>query len=147
MIVMNDNINSSNRREGTGRDINTVPTPNYSEVSGGAGATPHKRIIVLEIGRPIVDDVKAQLGEPYAVISYTRPIIESEYPTILKEAYKKIREASQGGNEVILVLSGTLALAFQLGQLIGLSHFKIQVYQFSMGRYRPVPPITREVMF
>ncbi|MEM1523439.1 MAG: hypothetical protein QXU69_10440 [Thermofilaceae archaeon] len=105
------------------------------------------RIVVLEIGRPIVEDVKAQLGEPYAVISYPRPIIEAEYPKILKEAYRAIREAACGGEEVILVLSGPLALVFQLGQLIGLSHFKIRVFQFSMGRYREVPPVTREVMF
>jgi len=105
------------------------------------------KIVVLEVGRPIVDDVKAQLGEPFKVISYPRPVIEAEYPQILKEAYKTIREAAQGGEEVILVLSGPLALSFQLGQLVGLSHFKIRVYQFSMGRYREVPPITREAMF
>ncbi|MEM4619604.1 MAG: hypothetical protein QXE70_04290 [Ignisphaera sp.] len=105
------------------------------------------KIVVLEIGRPIVEEVKQQLGEPFKVISYPRPIIEAEYPQILREAYKAIREASRGGEEVILVLSGPLALAFQLGQLVGLSHFKIRVYQFSMGRYREVPPVTRDVMF
>lgn len=105
------------------------------------------KIVVLEIGRPIVDDVKAQLGEPYATISYPRPVIEAEYPRILKEAYQKIKEAARGGEEVTLVLSGPLALAFQLGQLIGLSHFKVVPVQFSMGRYRQVPPVTREVMF
>ncbi|MEM1510567.1 MAG: hypothetical protein QW096_11945 [Thermofilaceae archaeon] len=106
------------------------------------------RMVVLEIGRPIKDDVVAQFGqEPFAIISYPRPIIEAEYPQILREAYKAIKEAARGGEEVILVLSGPLALSFQLGQLVGLSHFKIRVFQFSMGRYREVPPITREVMF
>jgi len=106
------------------------------------------KIVILEVGRPIVDDVKSQFGqEPFAVISYPRPILEAEYPKILGEAYKAIKEAARGGEEIILVLSGPLALSFQLGQLIGLSHFKIRVYQFSMGRYREVPPVTREVMF
>jgi len=106
------------------------------------------KIVILEVGRPIADDVVNQFGqEPFAVISRPRPILEAEYPQILKEAYKAIKEAARGGEEVILVLSGPLALAFQLGQLIGLSHFKIRVYQFSMGRYREVPPVTREVMF
>ncbi|MEM1703909.1 MAG: hypothetical protein QXQ31_07625 [Zestosphaera sp.] len=106
------------------------------------------KIVVLEIGRPIKDDVVAQFKqEPFAVISYPRPVIEAEYPQILKEAYRAIKEAARGGEEVILVLSGPLALAFQLGQLVGLSHFKIRVFQFSMGRYREVPPVTREVMF
>lgn len=106
-----------------------------------------KRIVVLEIGRPIVDEVRQQLGETFEVISYPRPILESEYPEILKKAYNVIRKAASGGHEVHLVLSGPLALVFQLGQLIGLSHFKIIVYQFSGGRYRPVPPVSREVMF
>jgi hypothetical protein len=106
------------------------------------------RVIVLEIGRPIMDDVKALFGqEPAAVISYPRPVIEQEYPEILRRAYHAIRTAAQGGEEVALILSGPLALAFQLGQLVGLSHWKITVYQFSGGRYRPVPPVTREVMF
>jgi len=106
-----------------------------------------KRVVVLEVGRPVVDDVKAQLGEPSEVISYPRPILEIEYPEILKKTYNAIRRQAQGGNEVILVLSGTLALAFQLGQLVGLSHYKVRVYQFSGGRYREVPPVSREVMF
>jgi len=116
-------------------------TGNESESAGG-------KIVVLEIGRPIVEDVIAQFKQqPFRVISYKRPILEAEYPVILREAYNAIREASRGGSEVILILSGTLALAFQLGQLVGLSHFKLRVYQFSGGRYREVPPVTREVMF
>ena len=109
----------------------------------GAG----ERIVVLEIGRPILEEVRAQLGEPFAVVSYPRPVLEAEYPQILREAYQAIRRAASGGNIVILVLSGPLALSFQLGQLVGLSHYKILVYQFSGGRYRAVPPVSREVMF
>jgi len=105
------------------------------------------RIIVLEIGRPIKDDVEKQLGPAFRVISYHRAVTEAEYPSILREAYKAIAEASQGGEEVWLILSGPLALSFQLGQLVGLSHFKLIVYQFSGGRYMPAPPVTRDVMF
>jgi len=105
------------------------------------------RIVVLEVGRPVTDDVKSQLGEPFRTVSYPRPILEDEYPEILRETYSAIREAAEGGSPVTLVLSGPLGLAFTLGQLVGLSHFKIQVYQFSAGRYRPVPVPTRELMF
>lgn len=105
------------------------------------------RIVVLEIGRPIADDVRKQIGEPYRVVSYPRAVSEAEYPQILREAYHAVRDASQGGEEVVLVLSGPLALAFQLGQLVGLSHFRIRLYQFSMGRYVEVPPVTREALF
>jgi hypothetical protein len=106
------------------------------------------KIVVLEIGRPITEDVKAQFNqEPYKVISYKRPIIEEEYPTIIKETYNAIREASRGGEEVHLILSGPIALNFQLGQVIGLSHYKLHIYQFSAGRYRETPPISREALF
>ena len=105
------------------------------------------RIVVLEIGRPIVADVQRQLGEPFKVISYPRAVVEAEYPTILREAYAAVREAAADGAEVWLVLSGPLALAFQLGQLIGISHFKVIPYQFSAGRYSPAPPVTRQTLF
>lgn len=105
------------------------------------------RIVVLEIGRPITADVKLQLGEVFKVISYPRQISENEYPQIIRETYNAIREASQGGEEVGLVLSGPLALAFMLGQVIGLNHYNIKVFQFSGGKYVEVPPIKREDLF
>lgn len=106
-----------------------------------------EKLLIVEIGRPIVEDVKGQLGEPDKVISIQRPIIEPEIPKIAGEVYKAIRELASGGNIVKLILSGPLALAFQVGQLVGLSHFKIQVYHFSGGRYKPVPSVSREDMF
>jgi hypothetical protein len=111
------------------------------------GPAPRRSIVVVEVGRPIVQDVKMQLGEPDAVISYQRPVLDSEIPLIAGEVYKAVARAASGGHEVHLVLSGPLDLAFQIGQLVALSHYKIVVYQFSAGRYRPVPPVTREVMF
>jgi len=106
---------------------------------------PMPKIIIVEVGRPIVADVQSQLGEPWRVVSYPRAITEAEYPAIVKEVYKAIQEA--GGEEVSLVLSGPLGLTFSLGQIIGLSHWKLTVYQFSAGRYRPVPPPQREWLF
>lgn len=106
-----------------------------------------KIIIVVEIGRPIIDEVKAQLGEPVEVVSYKRPILEEEIPQIAGQVYKAIKKHSGGGNVIHLVLSGMLGLAFSVGQLVGLSHFKIQLWQYSGGRYKPVPPVSREVMF
>ena len=117
-----------------------------TEQTTHAGSS-QRRIIVAEIGRPILQDVKEQLGEPAAVISYQRPVLESEIPMIAGEVYRAVARAASGGHEVHIVLSGPLGLAFEVGQLVGLSHFKVVVYQFSAGRYRPVPPVTREVMF
>ena len=105
------------------------------------------KVFVLEVGRPITEDVKNQLGRVDDVLSIPRAISEIEIPKIVAQAYVKIMRLAQGGEEVAIVLSGPLALAFQLGQAIGLSHAKVIVYQFSQGRYVKVPPITRELLF
>ena len=105
------------------------------------------KTVVLEVGRPIRSDVERQIGSVDAVISYPRAISEVEIPKIAAEAYRKISELASGGEEVTVVLSGPLALSFELGQLVGLEKFKVKVMQFSQGRYVEVPPVTREHMF
>jgi hypothetical protein len=105
------------------------------------------KVFVLEIGRPIKQDVERELGRVDDILSIPRAISELEIPKIVAQAYVKIMRLAQGGEEVIVVLSGPLALAFELGQAIGLAHAKVIVYQFSQGRYVKVPPITRELLF
>ena len=105
------------------------------------------KVFVLEIGRPIVEDVKNQLGRVDDVLSIPRAVSELEIPKIAAEAYKRVMKLASGGEEVAVVLSGPLALAFELGQAIGLAHAKVIVYQFSQGRYVKVPPLTREHLF
>jgi hypothetical protein len=105
------------------------------------------KIFVLEVGRPIKGDVEAQIGPVSDIVSIPRAISELEIPKIASEAYHKIMKLAQGGEEVAVVLSGPLGLAFQLGQAIGLAHAKVIVYQFTAGRYVKVPPITREHLF
>ena len=105
------------------------------------------KIFVLEVGRPIVEDVKRELGRVDDVLSIPRAISELEIPKIAAQAYAKIMKLASGGEEVAVVLSGPLALAFELGQAVGLAHAKIVVYQFSQGRYVKVPPLTREHLF
>ena len=118
-----------------------------AESGAGFGVTPARRIFVLEIGRPIAHDVEAQLGRADDVLSVPRAISELEIPRIAAEAYRRIMRLAAQGAEVHVVLSGPLALAFELGQAIGLAHAKVVVYQFSQGRYVKVPPLTREHLF
>ena len=105
------------------------------------------KVFVLEIGRPIVEDVRNQLGRVDDVLSIPRAISELEIPKIAAEAYRRIMKLASGGEEVAVVLSGPLALAFELGQAIGLSHAKVIAYQFSQGKYVKVPPLSREHLF
>lgn len=106
------------------------------------------RLFVLEIGRPIRQDAEAQLQMTADdFISIQRPVSELEIPQIASEAYRKIMRLARGGEEVAIVLSGPLALAFELGQAIGMMHAKVSLYQFSNGRYVKVPPLTRQHLF
>jgi hypothetical protein len=106
-----------------------------------------KKVFVLEVGRPIRQDVEREIGNVDAIVSVPRAVSELEIPKLAAEAYCRIMELAKGGAEVNVVLSGPLALAFQLGQAIGLAHAKVTVWQFSQGKYVRVPPLTREHLF
>jgi hypothetical protein len=105
------------------------------------------KVFVLEVGRPIRGDVEREIGSIDYYISITRAVSELEIPKIAAEAYRRVMKLARGGEEVAVVLSGPLALSFQLGQALGMSHAKITVYQFSGGRYVRVPPLTRQHLF
>ena len=105
------------------------------------------KVFVLEIGRPIKQDVEREIGSVDDYVSIPRAISELEIPQIVAQAYSKIMKLAKGGEEVVIVLSGPLALAFQLGQALGLQHAKVIIYQFSSGRYVKVPPLTRQHLF
>jgi hypothetical protein len=102
---------------------------------------------VLEIGRPIKQDIEKSGVQIDGIISIPRAISELEIPPIAAQAYKEIMKLASGGNIVNIYLSGPLALVFQLGQAVGLSHAKVIVWQFMNGRYVKVPPLTREMLF
>ncbi len=107
-------------------------------------------LVVLELGRPITDDVSIQLGEPDIVIKRAGEInIEAEAHKIASEVYKAIAIIQRFTKEIILVLSGPLAVAFFIGQLVGLSHFRIRVAQWQKGRYVVLEDMSehRELLF
>jgi hypothetical protein len=105
------------------------------------------KVFVLEVGRPIKADVEREFGRVDAIVSVPRAISELEIPKIAAQAYREIMKLGAGGEEVAVVLSGPLGLAFELGQAVGLGHAKVVVYQFSQGRYVKVPTLTREHLF
>jgi hypothetical protein len=117
-----------------------VPAP--AATGHGAG-----KVFVLEVGRPIRQDVEREFGHVDAVVSVPRAISEIEIPQLAAKAYREIMRLAAGGSEVNVVLSGPLGLAFQLGQAVGLAHAKVTVWQFSQGKYVKVPPLAREHLF
>ena len=101
-------------------------------------------IIVLEIGRPIKGSVERQFGKADKVISY--PMVKPEdYPKIARDFYKAVSP----NEENILILSGPIVLNFLLGQLVGLNHFNIRLFQWDAerGRYVEVPKAERSWLF
>jgi len=105
------------------------------------------KVFVLEIGRPIRQAVEQFFGRVDDYISIQRAITPSEIPKIAIEVYKKLMELGKDGEEVCLILSGPLALAFQIGQLLGIGKIKVIPYQFMYGRYEKIPPLTRAHLF
>ncbi|GBC73438.1 hypothetical protein HRbin04_00839 [archaeon HR04] len=112
------------------------------------------KIIVIEIGKSVVGAVIKHLGRPYAVVSYPREVHINEFKKIVKEAYQKINDAlssseydssssSSSDNEVWLILSGPLALIFQLGQIVG-EIDNVKVLQYYNGEYHIVPSISKD---
>ena len=109
-----------------------------------------RALVVLEIGRPIVDSVTTQLGEPDIVIQRKAAIdIEKEAHQIAAELYKSIAVIQRFAKEIILVLSGPLAIAFLVGQLVGLNKFNIKIAQWQSGRYVVIDDMSkhRELLF
>ena len=101
------------------------------------------KIVVIEIGKSIIGSVIKHLGSPYAVVSYPREVQMSEFKKILKEAYEKITDACDTGEEVWIILSGPLALIFQLGQLLA-DKKSIKILQYYNGEYHIIPDVSRD---
>ena len=53
---------------------------------------------------------------------------KQDYKKIVKEVYKALAQNQDA--EIHLVISGPVGLNFMLGQVVGLSHFDVVVYQY-----------------
>jgi hypothetical protein len=106
-------------------------------------------IIALQVGRPVSEAVKKQFGQIDALVDVTATIgthtlsLPEHYESIARAVYAACC-AGQGKN-IHLVLSGPVALSCLIGQMIGLFHFQIAIYQFSpsTGSYEAMPKPTR----
>ncbi len=106
-------------------------------------------VVALQVGRPVSEAVKKQFGQLDALIDVTTVIgthtlsLPEHYEAIAKAVYTALC-AGQGKN-IHLVLSGPVALSCLVGQLAGLFHFQLTIYQFSpsTGSYEAMPKPTR----
>lgn len=107
-------------------------------------------VVALEVGRPVSEAVKKQFGQLDAfircdeVIQGNTLVLPEHYEALTKAVYAAVCQGQ--GKNIHLVMSGPIALSVLVGQLVGLMHFQITVYQYvpSSGTYEPVPRPTRD---
>lgn len=106
-------------------------------------------IVALQVGRPVSEAVKKQFNQLDALVDVTAVIgthtlsLPEHYEQIARAVYAALC-AGQGKN-IHLILSGPVALSCLIGQMAGLFHFQLTIYQFSpsTGSYEAMPKPTR----
>lgn len=93
-----------------------------------------KFIIAVQVGRPVSEAVKKHFGELDVLINVNsllgKDTLENDkdYKVVSNEVYKAL--AQNQNSEIHIVISGPVGLNFMLGQLVGLSHFDVILYQY-----------------
>ncbi len=102
-------------------------------------------VVALEVGRPVSEAVKKQFGQMDCLVTAEGLLgtnllaLPEHYEALAKAVYSAL---CQGQNKTChLVLSGPVALAAIIGQMVGVMNFNLTVYQFSpsAGSYEAVP--------
>ncbi len=107
-------------------------------------------VVALEVGRPVSEAVKKQFGQLDCFIKCEEIIkghtlvLPEHYEALTKAVYAAVCQGQ--GKNIHLIMSGPIALSVLVGQLIGLMHFQITVYQYtpSSGTYEAMPRPTRD---
>ena len=102
-------------------------------------------LIILEIWRPINKQAE-QFFDKKAdnIISYPE-ITTKDYPKIVKEFYHSLSQ----NDENYIILSWPVSLNFQIGQVVGLNHFKVKLFQWNAEKqsYEELENVWRNVLF
>ena len=107
-------------------------------------------VVALEVGRPVSEAVKAHFGQMDALVRIEDVLGGSVLAT--PDDYRRMASAVYSaicagqGQRIKLVLSGPVALACLIGQLVGLHHFDVEVFQYDPASkgYIAVPSPTRD---
>lgn len=94
-----------------------------------------KTYIALQVGRPIAEATKKFfntedliLVDVEAVLGKTTLENDKDYKKLANTIYREL--AKNQDKEIHLVLSGPVGLNFLIGQITGLNHFDVHIYQF-----------------
>ncbi|WP_029523586.1 SAVED domain-containing protein [Persephonella sp. KM09-Lau-8] len=91
--------------------------------------------VALQVGRPVSEAVKKffntndlVLVDVEAVLGKTTLETDKDYKKLANAVYREL--AKNQDKEIHLVLSGPVGLNFLIGQITGLNHFDVHIYQF-----------------
>ena len=101
---------------------------------------------ILEVARKISMDVQLRFNiKPHYTITFNRSLEPKQITYIALFTYNimRIANALHNGPVIHLFMSAPATLAFQLGQLVGIDTMKIQLYQYTGGKYMKIPIMRR----
>jgi hypothetical protein len=87
------------------------------------------RLIILALGRDVVAAAERMLGQKADAIIKRAELTPEEYPEVRNEFYQYLKKWQEEPLKVIL--SGPVAFNFTLGQMVGVNHFDLEVFQFN----------------
>ena len=97
-----------------------------------------RAVIVLQVGRPVLEAVKKftnfediKLVDIEAVLGKKQLDTAADYKKLATEVYREL--VAHQNATIDLFISGPVGLNLVIGQLIGLHHFDLRVYQFQTG--------------
>ena len=103
--------------------------------------------LVLEFSRKITTDFQIRYKrEPHYTITYVKSLKPKEVTYMALFTYKIIHliNALHKGPLIHLYMAAPATLAFQIGQLIGIDLYRIQLYQLIEGNYYRIPMMSRK---
>lgn len=105
------------------------------------------KTIILSIGRDISGSAEKQLDVKADAVISVGELLPEEYPSLRKQVYQYLKQWQSA--PIQIVLSGPVAFALTLGQIIGLNHFDVSVMHYDSTKrayIRIDPPTRNEIM-
>ena len=104
----------------------------------------NRKLLIFSLGRDIAASAEKVFGRSADAIIKMSSVTMRDYPVLRKQAYVYLKEWQL--EQIDIVFSGPLAFAFTFGQIVGINHFDVTVFQYDAENriYLETPKPTRE---
>jgi hypothetical protein len=92
----------------------------------------NQKLLILSIGRDIAESAEKQLGRKADAVLTIPELVPEAYSELRRNVYQYLKKWQS--EPIELVLSGPVAFALTLGQIIGLNHFDLKVYHYDSSQ-------------